>query len=120
MPKIITSAYADTVFFVPLNKDKSEGFWTKPFTRTQYNTAKREAMLEAGADTDLAEAMTTLKLMESNIVDWKGFYAPTGEDIPYKREVLRDLWENDMAIFMQLYLCVRDVARLGEIDDRKN
>lgn len=120
MPKVVVRAYADALFFVPLNKDRSEGFWARPITRTQYAEARREAMLEAGGDLEIAEAMTALRLLQTHVVDWKGFFAPDGEAVPYSREVMRDLWECDAALFAHLYLCLREIARLGDVDDAKN
>ena len=78
MPKVVVRAYADALFFVPLNKDRSEGFWARPVTRTQYAEARREAMLEAGGDLEIAEAMTALRLLQTHVaVSYKHLTLPT-------------------------------------------
>lgn len=53
--------------------DKSEGMWARPITRTQLSEAYRKAALEAGADTELTEALVSLRVLENSLVDWKGF-----------------------------------------------
>lgn len=120
MPKIVTSAYTDFIYFMPFTTDKTEGVFAKPGTRTMFNDCRREAALEAGADMELAENLAALKILQKCITDWKGFYAPNGDEIPYRPEVLKDLWENDTAMFTNIFVRHREIARMGELADEKN
>ena len=120
MPRIVTNAYVDAVYFMPFTADKSEGVFAKPGTRTMYNDCRREAALEAGADMDLAESLAALKILQKCITNWKGFYNTEGDEIPYRPEVLKDLWENDTAMFSSIFVRHREIARMGELADEKN
>ena len=100
--------------------DKSEGIWVRPITRTQLNEAYRKAALEAGADAELAEALVSLRVLENSLVDWKGFFDANGNSIDYSGEILREVWENDPAMFANIYWRIREIARMGELDDQKN
>ncbi|WP_302551836.1 hypothetical protein [uncultured Bilophila sp.] len=120
MPKIVTKNYSDAVFFIPYTADKSEGIWARPITRSQLNEAYRKAALEAGADTELTEALVSLRVLENSLVDWKGFFDANAKPIEYSRETLRAVWENDPAIFTNIYWRIREIARMGELDDQKN
>lgn len=120
MPKIVTKNYSDAVFFIPYTADKSEGIWARPITRSQLNEAYRKSALEAGADTELTEALVSLRVLENSLVDWKGFFDANAKPIEYSRETLRAVWENDPAIFTNIYWRIREIARMGELDDQKN
>ena len=120
MPKIVTKNYSDAVFFIPYMADKSEGIWARPITRTQLSKAYRKDALEAGEDTELPDALVSLRVLENYLVDWQGFFDANEKPIEYSRETLREVWESDPAIFTNIYWRIREIARMGELDDQKN
>ena len=111
MPKILTKVYKNALFFLPYSRDKSEGVWCK---------LRRQAQIEAGMDTDIADAYLTRAMLEESIVDWKGFWTAGGEEIPYSKEVLRDMCECDPGMAVTMLARILEIARMGELEDKKN
>ncbi len=120
MPKILTKVYKNALFFLPYSRDKSEGVWCKPLTMTKRNELRRQAQIEAGMDTDIADAYLTRAMLEESIVDWKGFWTASGEEIPYSKEVLRDMCECDPGTAVTMLARILEIARMGELEDKKN
>lgn len=120
MPKILTEKTKSLTFFLPYAKDKSEGVWCRPLTLTRRNELQREAMLEAGMDSELAEHFLCRKLLKESITDWKGFWTPTGEEVPYSKQAVDEMCEHDPVMAMGMLTRILSIARTGELDDRKN
>ena len=120
MPQIMTANYHTSIFFVPYCVDKTEGVWVRPLSLTTRNMLRRKAAQEAGCDAEITESLLCRFILEECIVDWKGFRDVKGCDIPYNKEILRDLCEYDQVAAANLLSRVLEVARMGEIDDQKN
>lgn len=120
MPRIVTAKTRNLVFFLPYSKDKSEGVWCKPLTLTRRHELQRQAAVEAGMDSDLTESYLCRSILQETIVDWKGFWTPTGEDIPYSKEAVADMCENDPAMAVGMLTRILALARTGELEERKN
>lgn len=120
MPRILTDAYRNATFIVPFTEDKSEFALVKPLTDTQVNNIRNDASREAGADEQLAGKFFVRKLLEKSVTGWRGFYDVAGNSLEYSRETLREICECDPEFAAGLALRIRNVARLGELEERKN
>ena len=120
MPKLLTEAYAQSTFFVPLSADKSEGVWVKPLTETKRRQIRDACLQEAGHDQEIAMQYVVRDTLKACISDWVGFTDPSGKEIPYSQEILPGLQVQHAFDFAGLYLKVTAVARFGEIQDLKN
>jgi len=120
MPKLLTEAYAQSTFFVPLSADKSEGVWVKPLTETKRRQIRDACLQEAGHDQEIAMQYVVRDTLKACISDWVGFTDPAGKEIPFSQEILPSLCRCDPDFFAGLYLKVTAVARFGEIQDVKN
>lgn len=120
MPKILTSAFRNTIFFLPYSRDKSEGVYCKPITQTRRNEIRRNAMVEAGMDSDIGEAYWCRDMLKETILDWKGFWSPTGEAIPCTPEAIADMCESDPVFAMTMLTRILSIARTGDLEDQKN
>jgi len=120
MPKLLTEAYAQSTFFVPLSADKSEGVWVKPLTETKRRQIRDACLQEAGHDQEIAMQYVVRDTMRECLSGWKGFYDPKGEEIPFSTETAAALCKFDPDFFSGLYMRIMAVARFGEIQDLKN
>lgn len=115
MPKIMTKQYENKKFFIPYSLDKTEGVWVRPLTRALRDTLQREAMLEAGMDTQLGQELLSLKVLQACVLDWKGARDTEGKDIPFSKESIREMWKYDLPMTEEMLRRVMDVARCGEL-----
>lgn len=120
MPRIITDAYRDARFFVPYTDDKREGVFVKPLTETAMFKLRDEAAKEGGADEHLSISILTRKLLQASITDWQGFYDAAGHEMPCTPEVIKEICECDPEFASGLMFRIRNVARLGELEEQKN
>lgn len=120
MPKILTEKTKNYLFFLPYSKDKSEGVWCRPLTMTRRNELQREAMQEAGMDSDLADTFLCRLLLKESIADWRGFWTPTGEDIPYSKQAVDEMCEHDPVMAMGMLTRILSIARTGDVEEKKN
>lgn len=120
MPKILTDAYRDATFYVPYSEDKREGVYVKPLTETAMGKMRDEAAKEGGADDKLSSAIFVRKLLQASIKDWVGFYDVKGEPLPCTSEVIKEICECDSEFTGGLMLRIRNVARIGELEEAKN
>lgn len=116
----MTEAFKDKSFFVPLSKDKSEGVFVRPVTATLRRQVQQEAIKEAGADTSIAEFYAVVKLLQKGLTGWQGFVDMTGGEIPFSAEMVKELCECDPDFMAGLATRIQHVARMGELEDRKN
>lgn len=120
MPKILTDAYRNATFIVPFTEDKSEYVAVRPLSDTEMNTIRLEASKEAGCDDDLANRFFLRKLLEKSLTDWQGFYDVAGNELAFSKEIIKEVCECDSEFAAGLALRIRNVARIGEIAERKN
>ena len=120
MPKILTDAYRDATFFVTYNEDKTEGVYLKPLTDTMKGKLRNEAQKEAGADDAQTGAILVRKMIQESVQDWKGFYDMAGAEIPCDKEHIKEICECDSEIAAGLMFRIQNVARMGELEERKN
>lgn len=120
MPKVMTDAYRNASFILPFTDDKSEYAVIKPLTDSQLAQLRIDAAKEAGADTDLEGGIFVRLLLRESVQNWQGFYDVAGKELPFSQEVLKDICESDPDFAAALALRVRNVARLGELEERKN
>jgi hypothetical protein len=120
MPKVLTEKYKNCLFFLPYSKDKSEGVWCRPLTMTRRNELRRTALQEAGMDSELADTFLCRLLLKESIADWKGFWTPAGEDIPYSKEAVDDMCEHDPVMAMSMLTRILSIAQTGNVEERKN
>lgn len=118
--RIMTEAFKDKAFFVPLSKDKSEGVFVRPVTATMRRQVQQEALKEAGADASIADFYTVVKLLQKGLTGWQGFQDMEGQEIPFSIEMVRELCECDPDFMAGLAARIQHVARMGEMEDRKN
>lgn len=120
MPKILTNAYRDRIFILPFSPDKSECAYIKPLTDTDINKIRLQASTEGGADEVLTAKYFTRLFLEKAITGWQGFFDVAGNEIPYGPETLKEICECDPAFIEVFAVRVRNVARMGELEERKN
>lgn len=120
MPKILTGDYMARTFFLPFAADKSEGVWARPLTLTRRMEIQRETQAEAGMDEDIAGSYLCRGILQESIIDWKGFITPEGAEIPYSREAVKSLCENDPGMASIILDRILAMARAGDLDERKN
>lgn len=120
MPKILTDAYKDKVFVLPYTDDKKECAYIKPLTDKALNRIRREASKESGTDEALFNHFFLRGFLQESIVGWEGFFDAAGQEIPYSLEMVKEICECDPEFATGMALRIRNVARFGELDDRKN
>ena len=120
MPKILTDAYKDRTFFIPYTADKSEGMYVKPLTETMIQKLRNEASKESGGDEQLASAYLVRNMLKEAIKDWVGFVDMAGNPLPCTPEVIKEICECDSDFMGGLLLRIRNVARIGELEEVKN
>lgn len=120
MPKIVTKNYSDAVFLSPTWRISQKGYGLALSRGHSSVRLIGRLRLKQGADTELTEGLASLRVLENSLVDWKGFFDANEKPIEYSRETLREVWENDPAIFTNIYWRIREIARMGELDDQKN
>ncbi len=117
MPTLLTEAYANSKFFIPLTADKSEGVWVTPLTETKRRQIRDAALQEAGHDQDIATQYAVRDTLKACVVDWRGFRDPGGNDIPCTPESITACCRLDPDYFAGLYFKLCSVARFGELAD---
>lgn len=120
MPKVMTYAYRNATFILPYTEDKRECVYVKPLSDTDLNNIRRDAAKEAGTDDALLNSYFMRLFLQESIAGWEGFYDVAGQEIPYSREMVKQICECDPEFAMAMTLRIRNVARIGELDDRKN
>lgn len=120
MPKMLTGDFMRRTFFLPFSLDKSEGVWARPMSLTKRMELQREAQMEAGMDADLSGNYLCRRVLQESIIDWQGFSAPDGTEIPYSKEAVAGLCEHDPAMASELLTRILAMARAGELAERKN
>lgn len=120
MPVVLTDAYKNRTFILPFKGDKSEFAYIKPLTETELERIRKQAAKEGGADEMLVNKYyTRLQLMES-ITGWQGFYDVAGNEIPYSPEMVKEICDCDPDFAAITVQRVRNIARMGELDEIKN
>ncbi len=120
MPVVLTDAYRNRTFILPFTADKTECAFVKPLTETEIDKIRKQAAKEGGADEVLVTRyFNRLHLMES-IVGWQGFFDVAGNEIPYSAEAVKEICECDPSFAIDTLMRVRNIARLGELEERKN
>lgn len=120
MPVVLTDAYRNRTFVLPFTGDKSECAYIKPLTDTEIDKVRKQAIKEGGADEILVQKyFTRLFLMES-VTGWQGFFDVAGNEIPYSPEMVKEICECDPEFALLTYRRVINVARAGELEERKN
>lgn len=120
MPKVMTDAYRNATFILPYSDDKRECAYIKPLCDTEINRIRRDAAKEAGTDESLFNSFFMRIFLQEAIVGWEGFFDAGGHEISYTREMVKEICECDPEFAAGMVLRIRNVARLGELDDRKN
>ena len=120
MPKMLTGDFMRRTFFLPFSLDKSEGVWARPLSLTKRMELQREAQMEAGMDADLSGNYLCRRVLQESIIDWQGFFAPDGTEIPYSKEAVAAMCEHDPAMASDLLGRILAMARAGELAERKN
>lgn len=120
MPRILTNAYRNSTFILPYSDDKTEYATIKPVTDSMISRIRTRATSEAGADEQLAGKYFTQHFLEESITGWSGFYDVAGKEIPFSRDALKEICECDPAFVEIMALRIRNVARQGELEERKN
>lgn len=120
MPKIMTNAYRNRTFILPFSDDKSECAYVKPLTDTEIDRIRLKAATEGGADDNITTRYFTRYFLEEAVTGWKGFYDVDGLEIPYSKEMLKEICECDPEFAAIMVLRIRSVARFGELEERKN
>ena len=120
MPRILTDAYRDATFVLPFTEDKSEYALVKPMTETALNALRTESAKEGGADEQLAGKIFVRKLLQKSLAGWTGFYDAGGNELPFSPEIIAEICECDPEFAALLVLRIRNVARIGELEERKN
>lgn len=120
MPKILTDKYRNATFCLPFTADKSECAWVRPLSDTAIGDLRLKADKEAGADDTIANKVFLRFFLCESLAGWQGFYDVTGEEIPFSREAVREICECDPEFAGVLALRIRNVARMGELEERKN
>lgn len=120
MPVVLTDAYKNSTFILPFIGDKSECAYVKPLTDTEIEKIRKQAAKEGGADEILVQKyFTRLFLMEA-ITGWQGFFDVAKNEIPYSRDMVKEICECDPEFAIQTVMRVRNIARAGELEERKN
>lgn len=120
MPKILTDAYRDAKFYIPYNESKTEGVYIKPLTETTLHRLRDDAAKEGGADEHLSTSIFIQKLLQASIVEWEGFYDVAGNELPCTPAIIKEVCECDPEFAGALVVRIRNVARIGEFEERKN
>lgn len=120
MPKIMTRAYIDKTFVLPFSEEKQEFALVKPLSDTEINKITLSAAKEGGADIDLTSKYFTRLFLEASLTGWQGFYDVAGNEIPFSREMIREICECDPEFAAIMVLRIRQVAKYGELEERKN
>ena len=120
MPKILTDAYRDATFFVTYNEDKTEGVHLKPLTDTAKGKLRNDAQKEAGADDAQTGAIFVRKMIQASVQDWKGFFDVAGDGILCTPDSIKEICECDSEFTAGLMFRIQNVARIGELEERKN
>lgn len=120
MPKILTDAYKDATFILPYSEDKSECAYVKPLTDTAIDRIRLDAGKEAGTDEALAGRFFLVKFLQQSLTGWQGFYDAGGEEIPFSAEAIKDICECDPEFTTAMAYRIRNVARIGMLEDEKN
>lgn len=120
MPRILTNAYRNRTFVLPFTPDKSECAYVKPLTDTAINKIKNQAAAEGGSDESLANKFFMQHFLEQSITGWQGFFDVVGNEIPFSGETLKEICECDPEFATIMAMRIRNVARQGELDERKN
>lgn len=120
MPVVLTDAYKNRTFILPFTADKSECAYVKPLTETDIDKIRKQAAKEGGADEVLITRYFNRAYLMESITGWQGFYDAAGNEIPYSPEMVKEICECDPAFAFETLRRVRDIARLGELDERKN
>lgn len=118
--RIMTEAYKDAIYFIPLNGQKTEGIYVKPISSTERRRITLEAVKEAGGDMAVAAYLESVKMLQAALDGWKGVYDMSGNEIPFSAEAVKAACEYDPDIMAQFLARMKNVARFGEEDDRKN
>lgn len=61
-----------------------------------------------------------VKLLQKGLAGWQGFTDMEGEEIPFSTEKVKELCECDPDFMAGLATRIQHVARMGELEDRKN
>lgn len=118
--RIMTEAYKDVTYFIPLNGQKTEGIYVKPLSSTERRRISLEAVRESGGDMSVAAHLEAVKMLQSGLVGWKGIYDMGRNEVPFSAEMIKVACEYDPDIMAQFLARMKNVARFGEEDDRKN
>lgn len=120
MPRVLTNAYRNRTFILPFTPDKSECAYIKPLTDTEIGKIRNQAAAEGGADDTLVNKYFLQHFLEQSITGWQGFFDVAGNEIPYTHETLKEICECDPAFSEHMGMRIRNIARQGELDERKN
>ena len=120
MPKILTDAYRDATFFVPQNVEKTEGFSCTPLPLTLQQKLLNEARKEAGGDDQLVTSIYQRKALQNCVKSWVGYTDVAGVELECSPEVIKEICNCDPSHTTNMQIRLENVARLGELEERKN
>ncbi len=120
MPVVLTDAYRNSTFILPFTADKSECAYVKPLTDSEVDKIRKKAAKEGGADETLTAKYFTRAFLQASITDWQGFYDAAGNEISYSPEMVKEVCECDPEFANMMAFKIRNIARLGELEERKN
>ncbi len=118
--QIMTEAYKDRQYFIPLNPEKTDGLYARPLSATERRKISQEAMLEAGGDILMSAWLECVKTLQAGLTGWKGMVDMGGNEIPFTPENLKLCAEHDPDVMAGFMRRLHNVARYGEEDDAKN
>lgn len=117
---ILTEAFKDRAYFIRLGRGKDEGLYAKPVSLTERRRIALDAMRESGGDLVLAGHIETERLLQASLTGWVGLWDSGGKEIPFSQENISMICEHDPDAAADFSVRVKNIARLGELDDEKN
>ena len=118
--RLVTAPYKAKTFFFPMTDNKSEGFWAVPLTRTMLHEVRQNAIVEAGADYDVADSILDRMILERCLRGWKRFESQDGKPFDFCKEAIKELWEFNPELAHIMAQSIRQLFRIGELDEKKN
>lgn len=118
--RIMTEAYKDREYFIPLDARRSEGLYGRPLSSSQRRRIAQEALLEAGGDVVMAGHLEMVKTLQAGLTNWIGMYDMAGEEIPFSAEAVKAACEYDVDLMNSFAVRLKNIARYGDEEDEKN
>lgn len=118
--RILTEAYKDREFFIPLDQHKTEGVYAKPVSSTTRRKLAQIALRDAGGDVLVANYLESVAFLQESLSGWKGMYDIMGNEIAFSSDVVRMVCEYDPDAAANFVHRVKNIARFGDLEDEKN